>query len=85
MWFIIDEILSQPLAIQDFDPIVGHNIIYNISEERFQLFDIDTIRRSSSSYEYKIVSLLDPTGKGNYAEKRVEFLFFMLRKIQAKI
>ncbi len=85
VWHIIDDILSESLTITDFDPIVGHNIIYNTSEKRFQPFDIDTVRKSDSLYEYKLTQLLDDSGKRNYSEKRVRFLFFILGKIQAKI
>jgi hypothetical protein len=55
MFEAVDAILQDPLAVCDVAPIRGHNVMYNTSAQRFQLFDVDTLMSSDAPHAEKFL------------------------------
>ena len=81
----IDEIVQEPFHVTDIGATGGHNVIFNKHANRFQFFDIDTLKSSDDSPEEKFMEF----AKGGFGKtdgyKDEQCVKFFVRMIHGKI
>lgn len=76
-----DEIAQEPFHMTDITATGGHNVIFNKHTEKFQFFDIDTLKSSDKSPEEKFMEFADQFSNPDSCkdEQRVKFFVRMIQ------
>lgn len=77
---MVNDLYKEPLILNDIYPTNGHNIIFNKNTDKFQLFDVDTIKPSDWSFEKKFMDFIKGITKQPMMEDKE--IHFLLRMIQ---
>jgi len=75
---MIDELYKEPLILYDISPTGGHNVFFNTNTEKFQLFDVDTLKPSDWAFEKKFMAFVNRGQQMN--DKEIHFLMRMIQQ-----